>query len=111
MKWNYSLFEELSSLIFEESIVNKIPKDDYRYNMLLTIPIKKVIKQTYGWDISYNVYVVFQNKPYSSLIRLITKKTIVDDYYIDYVYDNAKLIDKDILNKYISGYTHRHIYC
>jgi len=81
--------------------MNQICKNDYRYSILLDIPEKKTIRRMYGWDISYDVYVVFTTKPYSSLIRFISKENVIDIIYINYVYD------KNVIEKYFDGYTHR----
>lgn len=87
--------------------MNQIPKNDYRYNILLDIPEKKIARTTYGWGISYDIYVVFKTAPYSSLIRYVTIEKIVDTIYIDYVHNIENFYDKNIINKYINGYTHR----
>jgi len=107
---NMIIFEYEGSIKNRNGIfMNQIPKNDYRYGILLDIPTKKIVRKTYGWDISYNIYVVFKNKPYSSLIRLVTTENIVDTFYIDYIFDNSKLNNSTILHKYIYGYTHRYM--
>jgi len=81
--------------------MNQISKNDYRYNILLDIPEKKTIRRTYGWDISYDVYVVFRTKPYSSLIRFVSKENVIDIIYINDVYN------KNVIEKNFDGSTHR----
>jgi len=94
---NMIIFEYEGSIKNRNGIfMNQISKNDYRYNILLDIPTKKIVRTTYGWDIRYNIHIVFKNKPYYSFIRSVTTENIVDSFYIGCIFDNSNILHKHI---------------
>jgi hypothetical protein len=94
--------------------MNRISKYDERYKLLLEIPSKTIYSQTYGFDTSYRVCVAFKDKEFSCLIVHISKETIGQSMYKDFVYDSRMFSNQynvDYIQKYMYGDTHKYYVC
>ena len=76
--------QELSNKILEYAgmvkyrngrYMNQLSKTDCRYNLLQTIPAKKITRKMYGWNYFYDIEVVL-NASYTLIRECILHQTI-----------------------------------